>query len=221
MPQDQTISSSLRALSRCEETNALYEDADSADEAVSHLAYSPALLELERQEYQSCGKFRNENPFKGLPKRAGGYPAEYWQSRAVVNRYPVAVVAAALDSPGKYTPQAIATALATGNSEAMLLFGWTAATANEASGAASILATAWVIAACRSGANCGATNDVLPLTSCSADIGFGCAEPYSIVDELTANLNSNDLEQTQMRAQEIRATVQYRDPVQLQKYLPF
>src|SRR5713226_8500517 len=33
-----------RALARCEETNALYQDADDADQAVSHLAFVPALL---------------------------------------------------------------------------------------------------------------------------------------------------------------------------------
>jgi hypothetical protein len=64
------------ALARCEETNALYQNADSADEAVSHLASSPAFLELERREYLNCSKFRSESPFKGLPERPGGYPAE-------------------------------------------------------------------------------------------------------------------------------------------------
>src|SRR5260221_1543012 len=39
------------AMARCEETNALYQDADSADQAVSHLAFSPAFLDLERREY--------------------------------------------------------------------------------------------------------------------------------------------------------------------------
>ena len=210
-----------RTLARCEETNALYPDADSAEEAMSQLAYSPALLELERREYLNCGRFRNESPFKGLPDRPGGYLADYWQSRAVGSGYPAAVVAAASESPGKYTPQVIATALATGNTEAMLLYGWKQATAGDALESAPILAAAWVLAACRSGANCGPTNDVLPLSTCSAGIELGCSERYTVVDELTANLGSQDLERANLFAENIQASLQYRDPGQLLKYLPF
>ena len=209
------------ALARCEETNALYQGADSADQAVSHLAFSPAFLELERQEYLNCSKFRSESPFKGLPERPGGYPVEYWRSRAVESRYPVAVVAAALDSPGQYPPQVIATALATGNADAMLLFGWSQATAAKATESAPIMAAAWVLAACRSGANCGSTNDVLPLGLCSAGIELGCTQRYTAVDELTASLGSRDLAEANLLAQDIEGSMRYRDPERLMKYLPF
>jgi hypothetical protein len=209
------------ALARCEETNALYQDADSADQAVSHLAFSPAFRELERQEYLDCRKFRSDSPFRGLPERPGGYPAEYWRSRAVESRYPVAMVAAALDSPSQYTPQAIATALATGNADAMLLFGWSQATAAKATETAPIMAAAWVLAACRSGANCGPTNDVLPLATCSAGIELGCTQRYTAVDELTASLGSRDLAEANLLAQDIEGSMRYRDPERLMKYLPF
>jgi hypothetical protein len=210
-----------RALSRCEETNALYQDADSADQAVSHLANFPAFLELERQEYLNCGKFRSENPFKDLPQRPGGYPAEYWRSRALASRYPVAVVAASLDSPGQYTPQTIATALATGNADAMLLFGWSQTTAAKATETAPIMAAAWVLAACRSGANCGPTNDVLPLAPCRARVELGCTERYTAVDELTATLGSQELDDANLLAQDIQLSMKYRDPGRLMKFLPF
>ena len=210
-----------RALARCEETNALYRDADSADQAVSHMASFPAFLELERREYLSCEKFRSDNPFKDLPKRAGGYPADYWRSRALESRYPVAVVAAALDSPGQYAPQTIATALATGNTDAMLLFGWSQATAAKATESPPIMAAAWVLAACRSGANCGPTNDVLPLAPCGAGIELGCTERYTAVDELTASLGSQDLDEANLLAQDIQRSMEYRDPGRLMKYLPF
>ena len=210
-----------RALTRCDETNALYRDADSAEQAVSHMASFPALLELERQEYLDCGKFRSENPFKDLPKRPRGYPAEYWRSRAVDSGYPVAVVAAALDSPGQYTPQTIATALATGNTDAMLLFGWSQTTAAKATQSAPIMAAAWVLAACRSGANCGPTNDVLPLAPCGAGVELGCTERYTAVDELTATLGSQDLDEANLLAQDIQRSMEYRDPGRLMKYLPF
>jgi hypothetical protein len=208
-----------RALSRCEETNGLYRDADSADQAVSHLAYFPAFLELERQEYVNCGKFRSENPFKDLPERAGGYPADYWRSRAIESRYPVAIVAAALDSPGQYTSQMIATALATGNAEAMLLLGWSQATVAKMTDSAPIMAAAWVLAACRSGANCGPTNDVLPLTPCTARIELGCTGRYTAVDELTASLGSQELDEANLLALDIQRSLKYRDPGRLMKYL--
>jgi hypothetical protein len=208
-----------RALARCEETNALYRNADSADQAVSHLATFPALLELERQEYLNCGRFRSEHPFKDLPERPEGYPAEYWRSRAVESRYPVAVVAAALDSPGRYTPQVIAIALAAGNADAMLLFGWSQATTARATESAPIMAAAWVLAACRSGANCGPTNDVLPLGPCSAGIEVGCTQHF--VDELTAGLGARDLDEANQLARDIGASIQFRDPERLMKYLPF
>jgi hypothetical protein len=210
-----------RALARCEETNALYGDADSADQAVSHLANFPAVLELERREYLNCGRFRSENPFKDLPERPGGYPADYWRSRALQTRYPVAMVAAALDSPGQYTPQTIATALATGNTDAMLLFGWSQTTAAKATESAPIMAAAWVLAACRSGANCGPTNDVLPLAPCGAGIELGCTDRYTAIDELTASLGSQDLDEANLLALDIERSMEYRDPGRLMKYLPF
>jgi hypothetical protein len=209
------------ALARCEETNALYQNADSADEAVSHLAASPAFLELERREYLNCSKFRSESPFKGLPERPGGYRAEYWRSRAIESQYPVAMVAAALDSPGQYTPEVIATALATGNADAMLLFGWSQATAAKATESAPIMAAAWVLAACRSGANCGPTNDALPLGLCRAGIELGCTQRYTAVDELTASLGSRDLAEANLLAQDIEGSMRYRDPGRLIKFLPF
>jgi hypothetical protein len=210
-----------RALTRCEETNALYQGADNADQAVSHLAVSPALRELERREYLQCSKFRSERPFKGLPERPGGYPAEYWRSRAIESRYPVAMVAAALDSPGQYPPQVIATALATGNADAMLLFGWSQASAAKATESAPIMAAAWVLAACRSGANCGPTNDVLPFRLCGAGIELGCTQRYTAVDELTASLGPRDLAEASLLAQDIEGSMRYRDPGRLMKYLPF
>jgi hypothetical protein len=210
-----------RALARCNETNALYRDADSADEAVSRLAYSPALLELERLEYLDCGKFRSGNAFKGLPERPQGYPADYWRSRAVVSRYPVAVVMAARDSPGKYGPQLIATALASGNTEAMLLFGWTQIESAKAADQAPIMAAAWALAACRSGANCGPTNDALPLSPCRAGIELGCTKTYTVVDELMATLSVQDFEQANLLAQGIQTSMRYRDPARLMEYLAF
>jgi hypothetical protein len=209
------------ALTRCEETNALYQGADSADQAVSHLAVSPALRELERREYLDCSKFRRISSFEGLPERPGGYPAEYWRSRAVESRYPVAMVAAALDSPGQYSSQVIATALATGNADAMLLFGWSQASAAKTTGSAPIIAAAWVLAACRSGANCGPSNDALPLGLCSAGIELGCTQHYTAVDELAASLGARDLAEANLLAQDIEGSLRYRDPERLMKYLPF
>jgi len=88
----------------------------------------------------NCGV---QNPFKDLPERPGGYPADYWRSRAIDSQYPVAIVAAALDSPSQYTPQMIATsASATGNADAMLLFGWSQASAANATESAPIMAAA-------------------------------------------------------------------------------
>ena len=182
---------------------------------------SPRYSNWNAQEYLDCGKFRAEDPFKDLPNRPGGYPAEYWRSRAVESRYPVAVVAAALDSPSQYTPQTIATALATGNTDAMLLFGWSQTTAAKATDSAPIMAAAWVLAACRSGANCGPTNDVLPLAQCGAGVELGCTERYTAVDELTATLGSQDLDEANLLAQDIQRSMEYRDPGRLMKYLPF
>jgi hypothetical protein len=209
-----------RALTRCEETNALYRDADSADQAVSHVSYFPAFLELERQEYLDCQKFRTGNPFKDLPQLRGGYSADYWRERAVQSRYPVAMVAVALDSPGQHA-QMLASALATGNTEAMLLFGWSQATANETTESAPIMGAAWVLAACRNGANCGPMNDVLPLTPCRAGLELGCTVRYTAVDELTATLGTEALAEADLLALDIQRSLKYRDPGRLMKYLSF
>ena len=208
-----------RALGRCEETNALYEEADNADEAVGHLTYAPALLEQERQEYLDCRRFRTENPFRNLPERPGGYPASYWQSRAVASAYPVALIAAALDSRGDATPQVIASALATGNPEAMLLFGWTQAAITGTSESNAINAAAWILAACHIGADCSSTNEALRLPMCGGGLEMGCTEGYTAIDELTASMNSQALEQANQVAQDIQTSLQYHDPGQLKKYV--
>ena len=132
---------------------------------------------------------------------------------------PVAVVAAALESPTSIAPQVIAAALATGNAEAMLLYGWRQATADKAQKTASLMGAAWVLAACRSGANCGSTNDALPFFTCRAGIELGCSERYSAIDELTNNLSSQELDQAILLAKDIQASLQYRDPSQLKNYL--
>jgi hypothetical protein len=115
----------------------------------------------------------------------------------------------------------IATALATGNGEAMLLFGWSQATAVKATQSAPIMAAAWVLVACRSGANCGPTNDVLPLVTCRAGIQLGCTERYTAVDELAADLGSQDLDEASLLAEDIQRNIEYHDPGRLMKYLPF
>jgi hypothetical protein len=130
------------------------------------------------------------------------------------------MVAAALDSPGQHA-QMLASALATGNTEAMLLFGWSQATAAKAADAAPIMAAAWVLAACRSGANCGPTNEALPLATCGAGIELGCTERYTAVDELGASLGPQDLDEANLLALDIQGSMQYRDPERLKKYLPF
>jgi hypothetical protein len=115
----------------------------------------------------------------------------------------------------------LASALATGNTEAMLLFGWSQATANEATESAPIMGAAWVLAACRSGANCGPMNDVLPLTPCRAGLELGCGVRYTAVDELTATLGTEALGEADQLARDIQRSLKYRDPGRLMKYLPF
>jgi hypothetical protein len=83
------------------------------------------------------------------------------------------------------------------------------------------MAVAWVLAACRGGANCSSTNDVLQLSICNADVEPGCAERYTAVDELRARFASEDFERANVLARDIQASLQYRDPDQLKKYLPF
>jgi hypothetical protein len=83
------------------------------------------------------------------------------------------------------------------------------------------MAAARVLAACRSGANCGPTNDVLPLAPCRARVELGCTERYTVVDELTATLGSQDLDEANLLAQDIQLSMKYRDPGRLMKFLPF
>ncbi len=103
----------------------------------------------------------------------------------------------------------------------MLLFGWSQASAAKATGSAPIMAAAWVLAACHSGAHCGPTNDVLPLAICGAGIELGCTERYTAIDELTATLAPEDQAEANLLAQDIQGSMQYRDPARLMKYLPF
>jgi hypothetical protein len=67
----------------------------------------------------------------------------------------------------------------------------------------------------------GATNDVLPFLSCRAGIELGCTERYTAVDELTAGLVPQELDEANLLAQDIQSSLRYRDPAQVKKYLPF
>jgi hypothetical protein len=102
----------------------------------------------------------------------------------------------------------------------MLLFGWRQATANGSRTPDSIMGAAWVLAACRGGADCGPTNDALPLFICREGIELGCTERYTAIDELTEKLNSSDLDQASLLAQDIQANLLYRDPSRLKTFLP-
>ena len=209
-----------RALGRCEETNALYRDSDDPDQAVSHLAMVPALRERERQELLDCRQLLTGTPFKTLPARSGGYPAEYWKSRAIDSRYPAALVAATLKSPIPSAVQNLADALATGEADAMLLFGWARVENANAEEPAAILGAAWVLAACSSGpANCESTGDALSFAICKPEIESGCIERFSAADELSARLSARDLEQAHRLALEILTDLKSHEPSRLIRHL--
>jgi hypothetical protein len=209
-----------RALDRCEETNALYQNADDPDQAVAHLAMVPALREHDRQELLDCRQLLTGTAFKTLPARSGGYPAEYWKSRAVDSRYPAALVAATVESPAPSSVQTLAEALAAGDEEAMLLFGWTRVNAANADEPAAVLGAAWVLAACNSNAaSCESAGDLFPITYCETDIEFGCREHFSGIDELSARLSAQDLKRARQLATEIQTDLGSHEPPRLIKYL--
>jgi hypothetical protein len=211
-----------RALERCEETNALYQDADDPAQAVSHLAMLPTLREHERQELLDCRQLLTGTAFGALPARSSGYPAAYWKSRAIDNRYPVALVSAALESPTPAAVQILAAALATGDAEAMLLFGWTRADVASADEPAAVVGAAWVLAACISNAaNCKSAFDALPIIDCEAEIESVCRERFSAMDELSSRLSAQAFKKAQQLATEIQTDLQSHEASRLIKHLAF
>jgi len=200
---------------------ALYRDADSADQAVSHLANFPRVPRTRAPgvyELQQISQRQSVPRSARAPGRLSGGVLAVSRSREPLPR---CHGGGRLGLAGQYPPQVIATALATGNADAMLLFGWSQATTAKATESAPIMAAAWVLAACRSGANCGPTNDVLPLAICGAGIELGCTERYTAIDELTASLGSRDLAEANLLALDIEGSMRYRNPERLMKYLPF
>jgi hypothetical protein len=208
-----------RALARCEETNALYEYADDADEAVAHLDYAPALRERERREFLDCRRFRAENAFGNLPQRRDGYPAGYWQSRARAAGYPVAVIASALETRGPAATLAVANALATGDPDAAFFFGRTQAETAGSSGPDAITAAAWILAACRRGADCSLHEDAQGIPPCDGGPEAGCAAKHTTLDELAADMSAPALAQAQLLSEDIQASLRDHDAAQLMKYL--
>jgi hypothetical protein len=209
-----------RALDRCEETNALYRDADDPDQAVAHLAMVPALREHEQQELLDCRQLLTGTAFETLPARSGDYPAEYWKSRAIDSRYPAALVSATLESRAPSAVQILAEALATGDAEAMLLFGWSRADTANAEEPAAVLGAAWVLATCNShAASCTSAGDVPAIIDCEAVIESGCPGRFSAIDALSARLSAQGLEKAHQLATEIQADLRSHEPSRLMKHL--
>jgi hypothetical protein len=173
-------------------------------------------------EYHRCSRLLREDPFAGLPPRAGGYSISYWTSRAVESGQPLALVenafltlaSASGDSEKIASARTEARAMLekatlSGNPDALLLMGFNMRAAGDPG--RSLQGAALMLAGCRAGADCGFDSAIVPFWMCYDDGDARCqpgldvetmlseafspddlARIHTIYERISANLNAGD-----------------------------
>jgi len=204
-----------------------------ADELARH-GWQGGKLDRMIVEVRRCFPLQHQDPFVDLPPRPQGYPAAYWLDRSAEAGYPLAMVAKGflLRVPPNVSNATDAdrerAELTESQGRAMLLkaalsrdpdvlldLGFKMgrqASLVEDDQATLMRAAAWMLMACRTGAQCGFDSEIVPLSQCPPEnvlctpglnVDFALshvlgpekyARAYSLSQELEEQLNSNDAE---------------------------
>ena len=223
-----------RELDRCEMTLSLVRKQSGDPEAIlwslPETGWSQPMKESAIAELHRCFRLLKEDPFADLPARNDGYAFQYWMDRAVQSDYPQAVVERALsnwsrqteggthklrpspDSLGKLT-----NAAASGDAEIALIIGFRQSLYEDPARKTS--ASAWMLAACRLGADCSATSKAVPFWMCYDPNYPNCSTDGNVELMVSTALTPSDYGDAYSQSQVIEDALRSRDPDAIRKLL--
>ena len=223
-----------RELDRCEMTLSLVRkqpgDPESLIWALPESGWTQSMKEGAIAELRRCIRLLKEDPFADLPPRKDGYSYRYWMDRAVDAGYPKAIVDRSLSDwsiqteGGSHAQRAnpesldkLATAAAAGDPEIALTIGFRQSVYEDPSRKTS--ASAWMLAACRLGADCSATSKSVPFWMCYDPNYPNCSVDGNVELMVSSALTPAEYGEAYSQSQVIEDTLRSRDPEAIRKLL--
>jgi hypothetical protein len=186
-------------------------------------SWPQTLKERAIAEYRRCARLMKEDPFAELPPRQGGYPFQYWKQQAAQSGYPLAVAESTFQKvarepvdekdAGKLngeSVQALVKAAVSGDPDVALTIGlhqsWFDDPARKSA------ANAWMLAACRLGADCGADSKIYPFFMCYDADHPNCDQDGSVELFVSIQLSPEKYADAYAQSQVIEEALRSRDP---------
>lgn len=222
-----------REYDKCEMTLSLVRKMDGDPEAAIWGfpdSWPQELKERSIAEYRRCHRLLKEDPFADLPARKGGYPYKYWMQRSAEAGYPLAVAERALSSStrmpvnesdaGKLSVESVdelTKATMSGDPDVALTIGFRQSTFDDP--VRTTVASAWMLAACRMGADCGADSKVYPFFMCYDAQHPNCDKDGSVELNVSIALSPERYADAYAQSQAIEETLRSRDPAAIKALL--
>jgi hypothetical protein len=181
-------------------------------------------------ELRRCRRLLKEDPFADLPPRKGGYTFQYWMAKSVESAYPLAVVEKSLSDWGSQSEggtngktasaeslSKLAAETATGDPEIALTIGFRQ-TMYE-SPARKTAASAWMLAACRMGADCSANSKAVPFWMCYDPSYPNCDIDGTVELMVSMSMSPADYGDAYSQSQHIEEVLRSRDSDAIRKLL--
>jgi hypothetical protein len=212
-----------RELDRCEMTLSLVRRSDGDPEDIIWGfpdSWPQELKERSIAEYRRCRRLMKEDPFAELPARKGGYPFQYWKQRATESGYPLAVTERALSESSRPSVEAVdvlTKAAMSGDPDVALTIGFRQSTFDDP--VRKTAASAWMLAACRMGADCGANSKVYPFFMCYDPQYPNCDKDRDVELAVSQTLSPENYADAYAQSQVIEEALRNRDPAAIKALL--
>jgi len=222
-----------REYDRCEMTLLLVRKVDGDPETAIWgfpNSWSQTMKERSIAEYRRCIRLMKEDPFVELPPRKGGYPPRYWMQRSAEAGYPLAVAERSLvgsllkpvdeAAPGKLSVESVdelAKAAMSGDPDVALTIGFRQSWFDDP--VRTTAASAWMLAACRMGADCGADSKIYPFFMCEEPNYPNCDKDLNVELALSIGLSPEKYAEAYAQSQIIEQALRNRDSAALKALL--
>jgi len=223
-----------RELDRCEMTLALVRkqpgDPETVIWSLPETGWPQPMKEGAIAELRRCIRLLKEDPFADLPARKDGYSFRYWMDRAVETGYPQAIVERSLSDWSRQTEggthamnassdslNRLTTAAASGDPEIALTIGFRQSMYENPDRMTH--ASAWMLAACRLGADCSASSKVVPFWMCYDPNFSNCSTDGNVELMVSSALTPAYYSDAYAQSQVIEEALRSRDPEAIRKLL--
>jgi hypothetical protein len=222
-----------RELDKCEMTLSLVRKLDGDPEATIWgfpESWPQELKERTIAEYRRCRRLLKEDPFAELPARKGGYTPKYWMQRSVDAGYPLALAERSLSGStplpvdeagaGRLSVESVdelTKATMSGDPDVALTIGFRQSAFDDP--ARTTTASAWMLAACRMGADCGADSKVYPFFMCYDPDHPNCDKDGSVELNVSLALSPERYADAYAQSQAIEEALRSRDSAAIRALL--